>query len=237
MRVGLGYDIHRTKEGDHVWLGGLRIPAPFSLVGHSDADVLLHAITDAIFGALGDYDIGYHFPPSDEKNRGRKSAEFLQFAIARMKSAAYKIGNIDCNIICEMPRITPVLVPHRDEFSETVGYRIESPRKKVLFIPDIDKWEKWSRNIVQEVRSVDHALLDATFFRDGELLGRSMQEVPHPFVVETMQRFSATPATEKSKVTFIHFNHTNPLIWQNKARNEVLGAGFSIAEEGMVIGL
>ncbi len=134
-------------------------------------------------------------------------------------------------------RITPVLVPHRDEFSETVGYRIESPRKKVLFIPDIDKWEKWSRNVVQEVRSVDHALLDATFFRDGELPGRSMQEVPHPFVVETMQRFSATPATEKSKVTFIHFNHTNPLIWQNKARNEVLGAGFSIAEEGMVIGL
>jgi pyrroloquinoline quinone biosynthesis protein B len=134
-------------------------------------------------------------------------------------------------------RITPVLVPHRDEFSETVGYRIESPRKKVLFIPDIDKWEKWSRDIVQEVRSVDHALLDATFFRDGELAGRSMQEVPHPFVVETMQRFAAAPAMEKSKVTFIHFNHTNPLIWQNRARNEVLSAGFSLAEEGMVIGL
>ncbi len=114
-RIGLGYDIHRTRlpaEGgsacDHIFLGGVRIPAPFSLVGHSDADVLLHAITDAIFGALGDYDIGHHFPPSDEKNRGRKSSEFLEFAIARMKSAAYKIGNIDCNIICEMPRITPV---------------------------------------------------------------------------------------------------------------------------------
>jgi len=134
-------------------------------------------------------------------------------------------------------RITPVLVPHRDEFSETVGYRIESPRKKVLFIPDTDKWEKWSRDVVQEVGSVDHALLDATFFRDGELAGRSMQEVPHPFVVETMQRFSAAPITEKRKVTFIHFNHTNPLIWENKARHEVLSAGFTIAEEGMVIGL
>lgn len=134
-------------------------------------------------------------------------------------------------------RITPFTVPHRDEFSETVGYRIESLRKKVLFIPDIDKWEKWSRDIVQEVRSVDHALLDATFFKDGELVGRSMQDVPHPFVAETMQRFAQAPGVEKKKVTFIHLNHTNPLLWENKSRNEVLSAGFSLAEEGMVIGL
>ncbi len=134
-------------------------------------------------------------------------------------------------------RVTPFLVPHRDEFSETVGFRIESRNKKVLFIPDIDKWEKWSRNIVQEVRAVDYALLDATFYKDGELVGRTMQEVPHPFAVETMQRFAPEPGTEKKKVTFLHFNHTNPMIWEYKARNEVLSAGFSIAEEGMVFGL
>lgn len=107
-RIGSGYDIHRTGEGDHVWLGGVRIAAPFSLVGHSDADVLLHAITDAILGAIADYDIGHHFPPSDEGNWGRASADFLRFAADRMQRAGYGIANIDCNIICELPRIAPV---------------------------------------------------------------------------------------------------------------------------------
>jgi len=134
-------------------------------------------------------------------------------------------------------RITPFLVPHRDEFSETVGYRIESPRKTAIFIPDIDKWEKWPRDIVSQVRSADCALLDATFFKDGELTGRAMKEVPHPFVEETMQRFALEPASEKQKVTFIHLNHTNPMLWDEKAKKEVLHAGFSIADEGMVIGL
>ena len=134
-------------------------------------------------------------------------------------------------------RITPFTVPHRDEFSETVGYRIETPRRKVLFIPDIDKWSKWERDIVGEVRSVDCALLDATFFRDGELQGRAMDEVPHPFVQETMQLFENQPESEKTKVTFIHFNHTNPLLWDEKARQEVKGRGFSVAEEGMRVGL
>ena len=104
-------------------------------------------------------------------------------------------------------RITPLLVPHRDEFSETAGFRIETPRKKVLFIPDIDKWSKWDRDIVAEVRSVDYALVDATFFRDGELQGRAMSEVPHPFVEETMQLFDNQPKKERSKVTFIHIAH------------------------------
>ncbi len=134
-------------------------------------------------------------------------------------------------------RITPFLVPHRDEFSETVGYRIESPRKTVIFIPDIDKWEKWPRDIVREVRSVDFALLDATFFKDGELSGRAMKEVPHPFVEETMQFFASEPAAEKKKLTFIHLNHTNPLLWDKLSKKELLRAGFSLAEEGMVIGL
>lgn len=134
-------------------------------------------------------------------------------------------------------RITPFLVPHRDEYSETVGYRIESPRKKVIFIPDIDKWEKWEHNIAEQLRAVDLALLDATFFKEGELQGRAMKEVPHPLVQETMQLFEKQPDSEKAKVTFIHFNHTNPLLWDEKARQEVRGRGFSVAEEGMIIPL
>lgn len=134
-------------------------------------------------------------------------------------------------------RITPFAVPHRDEFSETVGYRIESNSKKVLFIPDIDKWEKWPRDIVEQVRAVDCALLDATFFQDGELVGRTMREVPHPFVAETMSRFASEPTAERKKVTFIHLNHTNPLLWDAEAQKKVRAAGFSLAEEGMVIGL
>lgn len=116
-RIGLGYDIHKTGPGDHVWLGGVRIEAPFSLMGHSDADVLLHAVTDAILGALGDADIGHYFPPSDEQNRNRKSSDFVRFAAERMRSAGYGIGNVDCNIICELPRISPV----RDAIIESLA--------------------------------------------------------------------------------------------------------------------
>lgn len=120
-RIGLGYDIHRTGEGDHVWLGGVKVSAPFSLVGHSDADVLLHAITDAILGALGDNDIGHYFPPSDEKNRGRKSSDFVTFAVKRMQSAGYAIANADCNIICEAPRILPVREAIRASLAGLLG--------------------------------------------------------------------------------------------------------------------
>lgn len=108
MKIGLGYDIHRTQPGDHVWLGGVKVAAPFSLVGHSDADVLLHAITDAILGALADYDIGHYFPPSDPANKNRPSSDFLLFAVEKMRVKKYRLGNLDCNIICEEPRIAPV---------------------------------------------------------------------------------------------------------------------------------
>ncbi|MBL7825338.1 MAG: MBL fold metallo-hydrolase [Saprospiraceae bacterium] len=134
-------------------------------------------------------------------------------------------------------RITPFQVPHRDEFSETVGYTIESPSKKLLFIPDIDKWEKWQSNVVEEVRKVDYALVDATFYQDGELPGRSIKEVPHPFVEETMRLFEHLPAAERAKIIFIHFNHTNPLLWDEPTRKKVEQAGFKLAEEGMQLAL
>ncbi len=130
MRIGLGYDIHRTTEGDHIWLGGVRIAAPFSLLGHSDADVLLHAVTDAILGALADYDIGHHFPPSDESNRGRPSADFLRFALERMQQRGYAIANLDCNIICELPRIAPVREEIRHSLAALLNLSIDQTSVK-----------------------------------------------------------------------------------------------------------
>jgi pyrroloquinoline quinone biosynthesis protein B len=125
--------------------------------------------------------------------------------------------------------VTPFLVPHRDEYSETVGYMIAGPNKKALFIPDIDKWEKWDRSIATELSKVDYAFLDATFY-DGEELNRDMSEIPHPFIVETMQLLKELPSSEKNKIHFIHFNHTNPVLDSNSAQaRAVVQAGFHLA--------
>jgi pyrroloquinoline quinone biosynthesis protein B len=126
--------------------------------------------------------------------------------------------------------ITPFRVPHRDEYSETVGFRIEGPNKKVLFIPDIDKWPKWERSIVEEISKVDYALLDATFFNNDEINNRDMNEIPHPFVVESLELFSNLPEEEKAKIHFIHFNHTNPLLNKNSIQyQQVIKAGIKLA--------
>ncbi len=132
-------------------------------------------------------------------------------------------------------KVTPFLVPHRDEFSETVGYRIEGPVQSVLFIPDINKWEVWERDIVEEVKNVDLAFLDATFYKNGEIPGRDMSEIPHPFIEESMQKFRDLSEQEKAKVHFIHFNHTNPVIRKTPEREHVLKEGFKVAEELMVL--
>ncbi len=133
--------------------------------------------------------------------------------------------------------ITPILVPHRDEFSETVGYRVKGPNKAILFIPDIDKWSKWSRSLIAEIEKVDYAFLDGTFFADGEL-DRPMSEIPHPFITETMSLLNDAPASIKKRVYFIHFNHTNPLINPlSSERKKVEELGYQIAKEGAVFSL
>jgi pyrroloquinoline quinone biosynthesis protein B len=135
-------------------------------------------------------------------------------------------------------RVKPMLVPHRDEFSETVGFIIEGPNKKLLFIPDIDKWEKWKTDIVSLIREVDHALIDGTFFSASEVGNRNIAEIPHPLVQESMQLFDALPAKEKEKIMFIHFNHTNPLLnEQSEEAKLVKSKGFRIAEMNLRIGL
>lgn len=130
-------------------------------------------------------------------------------------------------------RVTPVLVPHRGEFSETVGFRIEGASKSVLYIPDIDKWELWDRAIEDEIRKVDVAYLDGTFFRNGEIAGRDMSLIPHPFIEESMKRFGTLPEAERAKIRFIHLNHTNPVIRNaDGAADEVRTAGYGVALEG-----
>ena len=127
--------------------------------------------------------------------------------------------------------VTPLKVPHRDEFSETVGFRIQGPNKSALFIPDIDKWERWSTDIVTEIKKVDYAFLDATFYDNAELNYRNMAEIPHPFVVESIERFKALPREEKKKIYFIHLNHTNPLLNGRSPQLKALRKnGFQVAE-------
>jgi len=129
--------------------------------------------------------------------------------------------------------VTALTVPHRDEFSETVAFRIEGPRKKVLFLPDIDKWDRWERAIEQELAIVDVAYLDATFFDGAELPGRDMREIPHPFVVESLQRFAQLNPRERHKIRFIHMNHSNPLLSpESEAFRQTEAAGLGIAVQG-----
>ena len=134
--------------------------------------------------------------------------------------------------------ITPFLVPHRDEFSETVGYLIKGPNKSALFIPDIDKWGKWNKQISEEIKKVDYALIDGTFYNGNEMRGRKMSEIPHPLVIESKVLFDNLPVVEKNKIYFIHFNHTNPLLDKNSATSKYLiKQGYHIARFGDQLGL
>ena len=154
--------------------------------------------------------------------------EFENIRLQELKSDS--IFNLNKDI-----KVKPFLVPHRDEFSETVGYEIKIKNKILIFIPDIDKWEKWNTDINSLIKKVDYAFLDGTFYKNGELK-RDMREIPHPFVEESMQLFFELPKEDKKKVHFIHFNHTNPLLIKGSAdTEEVIKKGFSIAEQGQVI--
>ena len=117
-------------------------------------------------------------------------------------------------------------------FSETVGYKIIGKNKSALFIPDIDKWDLWDKSIVDEVKSVDYAFLDATFY-SGEEINRSMSEIPHPFISETINLFKDELLETKNKIHFIHFNHTNPVLNKNiTLRDSIQKLGFNFSKFG-----
>ena len=133
--------------------------------------------------------------------------------------------------------ITPFLVPHRDEYSETVGYRVASKNRSFIFIPDIDKWQKWDRDIKDLVSKNNYAFLDGAFFSEDELPNRDMSEIPHPFVPETMQLFDQEDNATRRKIVFIHLNHTNPLLRDGPDYREVLSKGYKIGREGQIFSL
>ena len=127
--------------------------------------------------------------------------------------------------------IIPFKVPHRDEFSETVGFRIEGPSNSLVFIPDIDKWSKWQTDIVDIVENSDYSLLDGTFYDINELPGRDMSQIPHPFIVETMKLFNNSD--RKDSIYFIHLNHTNPALDINsKEYKKITEKGFKVTKRG-----
>jgi pyrroloquinoline quinone biosynthesis protein B len=141
-------------------------------------------------------------------------------------------------------KVMPFTVPHRDEYSETVGFIISGPNKKALFIPDIDKWEKWETGIIAAIEKVDYALIDGTFFDAAEInnpqdpVGRDISAIPHPFIIESMDLFKALPASEKKKIYFIHFNHTNAAIKPNSNQAATIKKnGFNIALINQVLKL
>ncbi|MFQ3340384.1 MAG: pyrroloquinoline quinone biosynthesis protein B [Flavobacteriaceae bacterium] len=181
--------------------------------------------------ALGAKNIPVHVMP--------KMATFLQENAPW--SQLISIGNIELKPMLANQAVrfsdditvTPILVPHRDEFSETVGYRIQGPNKTVLFIPDIDKWSKWNQNLIAVLETVDYAFLDATFFDQEEIKYRALEEIPHPLVEETIAYLKPASRQLKSKIYFIHMNHTNPLLdFQSKATKWVIDQGFHIARKG-----
>ena len=125
IRLGNGYDVHRFGDGDHVILCGVKIPHDRGLHGHSDADVGMHAVTDAIYGAMAEGDIGRHFPPSDPKWKGADSQIFLRHAVEMAVSKGFKISNIDCTLICENPKIGPHSAAMQSRMGEIMGLQTD----------------------------------------------------------------------------------------------------------------
>ena len=133
--------------------------------------------------------------------------------------------------------VTPIKVPHRDEYSETAGYVIQGKNKKALFIPDIDKWEKWDKNLVHLTEEFDYLLLDATFY-DSKEINRDINEIPHPLVTETMSLLDNLSSASKAKVYFIHMNHTNLMLDPESELSKLVESkGFNIARLGQKLNL
>ncbi|MEO6709314.1 MAG: MBL fold metallo-hydrolase [Planctomycetota bacterium] len=134
--------------------------------------------------------------------------------------------------------VSALLVPHRDEFSDTLAFVIRGPHASLCYLPDIDKWERWDLRLEDLLARVDFALIDGTFFADGEVQGRAMSEIPHPFIIETLQRLSAAPARLRAKVIFTHLNHTNPATAPGSSADQLIrSAGMRVAVESETIAL
>ena len=134
----------------------------------------------------------------------------------------------------ESLQVKAFTVPHRDEFSETAGFVIQYQNKQMIFIPDIDKWAKFSNDIASFLQQATYSFIDATFYKDGEIKGRSMNEIPHPFVQETKLLLKDLNTKAKKKIVFIHFNHSNPLLNKQSAAFKETNKEFGVAMQGNI---
>ena len=159
--------------------------------------------------------------------------------LVKLKNVDLKsLSNNKPEVLGDNLSIVPFLVPHRDEYSETVGYKIIGPNKTALFIPDIDKWENWEISIVELVKEVDYAFLDGTFYDAKEINNRDISEIPHPFIIESLELFKNLSVVDKNKVYFIHLNHTNPAIDKSSVPfKNIISKGFNVAEGNMEFNL
>ena len=180
--------------------------------------------------AAGSRDLKVYAMPKMKKfleNNGPWNHLLKQRNIKLIKLSKNNTINISANL-----KIKPFLVPHREDYSETVGFKIATSKKELIYIPDIDNWEKWDISITELIKNIDFALVDGTFFSEREI-ERNISLIPHPLVKDSLKLFSNLKAKERNKIIFTHFNHTNPLINENsKEHEEVLSKGFRIAKEG-----
>jgi len=222
------YQLHRSAPDNQFALGGVFLT--HGHIGHYTG--LMH------FGheAMGAQNVPVYAMP---RMRDYLSSNGPWDQLVRFQNI--KLMPIESDKPTELPgqlTVTPFLVPHRDEYTEAVGFRIDGPNKSAVFIPDIDKWDRWEIDIRDVIRSVDYALLDAAFFANGELGARDMSNIPHPFVSESMVLFEDMSDEEKSRVVFIHMNHSNPLLIDGSdAQALVEKQGFRFAREGMRLDL
>jgi pyrroloquinoline quinone biosynthesis protein B len=134
--------------------------------------------------------------------------------------------------------VRALVVPHRDEFTDTLAFIIEGPRESLLYLPDIDKWERWSTPIEEVLSRVDHALIDGAFYSADEIPGRDLSEIPHPLITESLARFAPLPVSERRKVLFTHLNHTNPACDRGSPADlEIGNAGMGVARDGIIFEL
>ena len=180
--------------------------------------------------AAGSRDLKVYAMPKMKKfleNNGPWNHLLKQRNIKLIKLSKNNTINISANL-----KIKPFLVPHREDYSETVGFKIATSKKELIYIPDIDNWEKWDISITELIKNIDFALVDGTFFSEREI-ERDISLIPHPLVKDSLKLFSNLKAKERNKIIFTHFNHTNPLIDEgSKEHEEVLSKGFRIAKEG-----
>ena len=137
----------------------------------------------------------------------------------------------------ERLHVTPLRVPHRDEYSETVGFIVRGPHHSILWLPDIDKWEKWETPLESVLSRVDTAFVDGSFYDASELPGRDLREIPHPLMIETMERLGKSSAEMRRRIEFIHLNQSNPALRDEAARARIRKRGFGVAAEGERVAL